>query len=64
MKDPVVVKKGQTVLWKGCAGCAVGTDYEDEEVMEHDMTQKEMDEMAWEIALEQIQPEGWWEIKE
>jgi hypothetical protein len=59
----IVVKKGQTVLLKGKAGCAIGADYEEEYVAAMDLTQKDMDDLAWETALEQIQPEGWWEIK-
>jgi hypothetical protein len=39
----------------------VGCDGEDELEVNDDTTDEQLDNMAWDYAMDYIQPSGWWE---
>lgn len=57
------IKKGTTVRlhyacnFAGCDGYEMFT-------LEEDMTKEELDKIAYDVALEAVRPEGWFEIPE
>ena len=57
-----VIKAGTTVILKSSCNFN-GCDSETEVVLDRDMTESELDTWAYEQAIEDIQPEGWWEIQ-
>ena len=56
----IKIKKGEKFRIHTCCHMLGSDSYEDE-VAQYDMTQKDLDELAWQAALDTIQPEGWWE---
>jgi len=63
MAKEKVIKKGTVVkMHYNCnfAGC---NGY-DEITLDEDMTEDELNDMATEMAIETVQPEGWFEISE
>lgn len=58
-----VYKKG-TVVTLHSNTHYVGTSSSEEYELESDYTEEELDELAWESALETVGPEGWWELVE
>lgn len=57
--NKIVVKKGETYTLKCC--CNYGSTDEEEFVASYDLTEKNLDEEAWQFALDTIVPEGTWE---
>ena len=48
------------VILKSCTGY-VGTDHQEEIEVDENITEKELDEIAWENAIQVHGLEGWWE---
>lgn len=57
-----IYKKGTVVTLKSSCNFA-GCESEEEYTLDSDLTEKELNEIAWEFAMESIAPESWFEVE-
>ena len=62
MSDKIIKAGTKVMLYSTCQ--YVGCDESEEYILNGDMTEDELNELAYEQAMENIQPEGWFEIIE
>ena len=58
-----IIKKGTTVILKMDVDIA-GCEREEEFTLENDMTERELHDLAYSVALESYQVDGWFELTE
>lgn len=56
-----IYKKGTTVVLKSTCNYA-GCESEEDFTLERDMTEEELNKIAWDFATDQIQLEGYFEL--